>query len=724
MNYNKDIINKILNNKNRTDIVIQIKNTDFPSSKDFKIGTDYNAYIDDDLYITNDLQRKLCIDPFNNGSYSHIYYVNTNNILNSKDNFDYHFIFKHVKCAPGTEILQESDLRNKPYKYLGRKKDRIDTIVNLKIDKNKKIFKVNKISSNDAPIQNNSGQNINEFVLSGDVHNLLCKLNINQGQIRPVSPVTQIRPVSPVTQIRQVSPVSPVTQMRPVSPVSPVTQMRPVSPVSPVTQMRPVPQMRPVSPVSPVTQMRPVSPVSPVTQMRPVSPVSPVTQMRPVSPVTQIRPVSPVTQIRSVTPAPQVPQPSEVSPTIQFIETELKRLFNINIKLQTYQLMKSNFNLDSILPIRIIYESTNIQYNKNTYIKDTSTRVVACGSSNCVEYYILDNKKYVFRKTLSPVISDDIFESFYENLKHFILYVIIINYFKKIKIIPKPIGMGLYKSNSSNYFGMLMEGGNNSVEDFFNININKIQNSNSNSNLKRSFFKILEGICATIYKDLYILNSRPEILQFKHNDLKSLNIILLNKNPLLIDFGLSCFKIMGIDFICPHLIEYRSTRLQNNPYINVIYDMITLIYFMYQFLNPKFTSSDILNNFFNIDESFILSKKLVDIYIQNEPNLSSRMFIFFKICSDNFKTQYQILSEIIVRTMEVLNTNFILSKDFIPTSQNKQKYINSVIINPPNLLFNKLGITSLKQIEKFKYKYLKYKNKYLKLQAEAEAKYI
>jgi hypothetical protein len=378
--------------------------------------------------------------------------------------------------------------------------------------------------------------------------------------------------------------------------------------------------------------------------------------------------------------------PIETSQIIPFIEEQLKTIFNIHIKLKDYNTMKTEFNITSrekILPDSIIYTYNNIIYKGIKY-DFNETYTDNCGGFNCIKDYTLNNNKFIFRYSdhLTPSQPDILFKSFYENLKHFILYIIVKHYFNNIKIIPKPIGMFFYMRDNVDSFGMLMEGGKYSFQDFMDKN----KQTKTNVEEQKKYFKFLEGICAQIYNDLYILNSKPDIFQFKHNDLKPGNIVFSNTLivkdtiPLIIDFGLSIFKIGSFEFICPENIcrGYNSTKLQDKSYKNAIYDLITVLFVIYKTYIISYKMSNIYEIFFNL---------------QDTQNIFHNQNIFdtVKNLSEQFNTQYQRFSE-----------QFVL----------KYKDIKDI---KPKDLYLALGITTLKARTKFEQKYLKYKSKYLQL---------
>jgi hypothetical protein len=343
---------------------------------------------------------------------------------------------------------------------------------------------------------------------------------------------------------------------------------------------------------------------------------------------------------------------------LPFVEEKLKTLFNINIKLETYEQMfekfKTNFQtfFKTVLPIPFQYNVNSILYNGKTYTKErTQSNEIKCGTYNCIESYRLysldrldrlDSKLYILRylniknkdqqeqQYLQDYIKN-IFDSFYENLKHFILYIINTNLFSSKQIVPKPFGMFPFYKDGKYTFGILMEGGENTLSD--DIVSNKVEYLQNPSKLN-----FLELMCAKIYESLFLLNSNPTIIQFRHNDLKTNNIILLKGEPLLIDFGLSIFIIDGIEFTCsvcdePIIKEKvgNSTEINiKNTYNNVIYDIAVLIYDIYTKLIQQISPDE--------TKLKILKEHFLNLYYKRNTNIFTKnMFYFFKNLSNSFK---------------------------------------------------------------------------------------
>lgn len=116
--------------------------------------------------------------------------------------------------------------------------------------------------------------------------------------------------------------------------------------------------------------------------------------------------------------------------------------------------------------------------------------------------------------------------SFYENLKHIILYILIRIYIpKKIKLIPKIIKIGhIQAPKNKGYIVVIMEYGGN----FFKPTNWPIQQ--------------IETFIYSVYKGLELLNGLN--IHFRHGDLKNTNILVSSTNkPIIIDFGFTEFEL-------------------------------------------------------------------------------------------------------------------------------------------------------------------------------------
>ena len=292
------------------------------------------------------------------------------------------------------------------------------------------------------------------------------------------------------------------------------------------------------------------------------------------------------------------------------ITDDLLIFFNINFDLNainpdgmnsSYDIMKSVFN--NTIKIKNISEiiintltidlNNNITFMDNSIIPSNNTDfkyidTIGEGSYNKVSKYISNNNDYIFREYKDQ---NNLFECFYENLKHLILYIIICRYISMIKIIPKPIAMCVYNGvltkKHNTYIGFISESG---KYDFYTY-MNKISQRDS----LRIFFNI--------YKDLYNINNIPNMeLCFIHNDMKPANVVITSLNfPLLIDFGLSSFKINDISFYEAYYEtgKFNNKNILNNRMYSLLCDSIVFLYNM-NYYNFSYNIIDDINSIYNI----------------------------------------------------------------------------------------------------------------------------
>ena len=370
------------------------------------------------------------------------------------------------------------------------------------------------------------------------------------------------------------------------------------------------------------------------------------------------------------------------------IEIDLLDFFNISIKLDTYENMKKTFSKDSMKNTFYTEPGNNeLIFNENG--KDTIytfDRVIGHGSFNKVDRYVMNGKNYILRQNInvSTNIDNIIFNTFYENLKHIILFIIMCRYNRQIKMIPRPSGMGWYsvsKSVPTESICFLSEAG---KYDFFNY-----LKDNYNEQLE------IEKICFQIYRDLYTINTVPSMnLCFKHCDLKPENIVLTQSNyPLIIDFGFSIFKIDDIDFIRPNIGNITDTFkffsiYSTDNFLNAMSDFVILLYLIIYRLKIQ-----------------IFDYKCKDIIICDDIIYS----IFDAIHNIPLYSKYKDKEGFIhyIMIYNILYTDSIIQKNKYKLTP--YKFLNFLAIN---------GKDRKEYNERIYYKkYMKYKIKYLKLQS-------
>jgi len=322
----------------------------------------------------------------------------------------------------------------------------------------------------------------------------------------------------------------------------------------------------------------------------------------------------------------------------------------------------------SIEDDKLLFTDTSV--NPPQKITFTFVDNLSSGADNTVKKYTYNNKSYIFREYKRKGYFNELFICFYENLKHLILYIVMCRYNRKLKIIPQPFGMGIYP-NTDYYtrlegsvpsnIGFITESGKSDLIEYLNTQPNE---------------HLIQMISYQIYKELFTINNILDMnLCFMHDDIKADNIVLTDDNyPLLIDFGLSTFKIDNIIFGYGH---HRCDR-----YYNLASEFFI---FLYNINYHIFTFN------ISLDERCIYNKntfiKLIKIIQGSAFNVSTLRI--YGILSDNFSKDINIFAGYIY--------------ELTPTDLLEQMMIEPV-----------LSIQYEREI--FYKKYLKYKQKYLQLQ--------
>lgn len=387
------------------------------------------------------------------------------------------------------------------------------------------------------------------------------------------------------------------------------------------------------------------------------------------------------------------------------IENELKK-FGLDIKLGTLEELKKEFIKIIMNPLKLATfkdvvvdsdGSSSIEFNRVrsdgsierkifTYKKHLSS-----GSFNKTDIYedrtTSNFKEYIFRSSkIGTTISQQFF-SFYENLKHIVLYIIIRKRLGNIKFIPQPYHFGLKRGATGNItLYMIMEKGKSTLDDYIETS------TLSTLDIKKLVF--------SIYYNLYELSNlcihdkdTTTLLKFKHGDFKCNNLVVSEKGaPLIIDFGFSRFTIFSrvsptdsgksIDFeSCESPGVYYPTL---NGY-NVIHDMLQLIA-SFNFIKKSGFKPFTILKFINNKNSNILDTDVITTIINSNYGYNAinllHLFSFFY-------------------------TDFNLIKN------TSKKY--TIEITPSELAYN-IDLTLADRItDEFEKKYKKYKMKYLNL---------
>jgi len=406
------------------------------------------------------------------------------------------------------------------------------------------------------------------------------------------------------------------------------------------------------------------------------------------------------------------------------IEFELKKFGLKDIKLGSYSDMESQFkrllvNPQSFATFKdgvIVDPSGNksVEYEKLNPNGTTERKIftfkktLSSGSFNKTEIYTekilyktgihesgITEKEYIFRSSINTSVNQ--FKSFYENLKHIILYVLLRKYLNNLKFIPQPYYFGLKKNlDGTIIIYMIMEKGENTLDDYFAK--------------PEVTFDEIKKIIFSIYADLYDLNSISfhdnSKLNFKHNDLKCNNaVISVKKTPLLIDFGLSMFRLKDIRRGEIKFISCESgirSRYYDDNNKNIVHDMFHLISSLNFISKPGLRAFDVLKFTQNIGSN-----------IFDTPNITNIINTIY-----NTKLLFGVIPGGIQRI-----TDYDLFRLFYDTFNLDDPRISDLMrtnnfninITPEQLAINIDLRIGDRIIDRFENKYLKYKQKYLKL---------
>jgi hypothetical protein len=455
-----------------------------------------------------------------------------------------------------------------------------------------------------------------------------------------------------------------------------------------------------------------------------------------------------------------------MSEIIKYIDNELFK-FNLNFTVKDFNGTLKDFDNETSRPDQSIYTFTkngnNYIYSvKGSFIKGTIdysntqwegefefVKELTSGSYNKVSLYKFKGKDYILREASSDPKSklDSItqqFFSFYENLKHLILYILIKKEIGNVKLIPIPYLIGLYDGGGPNIKSiMIMEKGAGTLSDYFEHLINKEQRDEYalNSKLVPIYPKSIAQIkiyLLNIYHYLYLIDTILKI-NFKHNDLKCNNIVVSDSRtyaPLIIDFGYSEFIINGIryDNNQRHIedekqivknskgLEFDYLETKENPY-NIVHDFIQLISSLYfiqvlDYERTYLTGSD-KYKLIEFDDFFTFVDN-IGSNIMDSKNLKNYLkFIYIKFIEKNQGvTKKEINPEDFPKLYKLFYDHISSDiHDYIslhPKVSDSDEFKMTVNINPYKLAHN-LGLKF--HIFEFEYeqKYLKYKMKYMKL---------
>jgi hypothetical protein len=372
----------------------------------------------------------------------------------------------------------------------------------------------------------------------------------------------------------------------------------------------------------------------------------------------------------------------------------------------------------------------NITFDNGKIYYYTPTAMFnASGTFNEILLYSDDstNKKYVIKQNkkndLTAITNREVkrflktlhtIKSFYENLKHIILTILITNTYGEIKLMPKIYDIGYIqpepdlprpgniKSGIGGTICIVME-----YQEVLTDSIGYGKKLNSQAKLNKFIY--------SVYKALELINSIQPLVHFRHGDLKFNNILISEDNkPIIIDFGLSEFELDS-------KLKFKST----NKILNYWND--------YECLHPNFKIK--LQQFGVVKYSKPLEKILDMLNSTNDMmflllSLKAQIgdayaFIFKYSSGKKYFISGTSVNEIATSMYgpdatfkNFYNVNLIDNLEFyeLTEADNLIPQINlpTTLPTDPNfILTNPSDIDDL--FAKYNIKYLKYKQKYLKL---------
>jgi hypothetical protein len=312
-------------------------------------------------------------------------------------------------------------------------------------------------------------------------------------------------------------------------------------------------------------------------------------------------------------------------------------------------------------------------------------------------------KEFIIKRTNTPDMDGER-ESFYENMKHLILYILIRKYIGKLKFIPQIYHLGiLRKSKNDISIICIMEKGNFILGDY----INTVP------------FIDTQKVFLKIYNSLFIIEDKLK-MNFKHNDFKENNILVSSDGkPLLIDFGFCEFKIDTISF---HTLTHKShENFDSTNYFgyNIIHDIIQLLTSLYNIPGARFCPYDIFKFVKNRNTNILdvavliqyLNSKFPVVYTDSDGRFNK---------SVKFSSPIHLLPDLELQYFKKMFLTFYDKGKYDLVNDQVINYLllgKSIFITPTELAYN-IGIplpSDDDSFGNFEEKYKKYKMKYLKL---------
>lgn len=323
------------------------------------------------------------------------------------------------------------------------------------------------------------------------------------------------------------------------------------------------------------------------------------------------------------------------------------------------------------------------------------------------QYVIKQNKKQDYDEYVYPQIKKfqkilDRIKSFYENLKHIILTILITNTYQDLKLMPKIYDIGYIQeepelprppnTTSSSVGGTIFI-----VMEYEKTLDDEIEN-NIKNNIKLDIQKINKYLYS-VYKGLELINSITPPIHFRHGDLKANNLLITEDfKPVMIDFGFCEFEIDSrIKFKSSYKItnywNFYQHFYQHKYEININNEAMRLAKPRDQILDMLNSTHDMFQLIYSL--LFIMGNDYSEIFASNTQikyflNVSS-----IKSIKKNFLMTYQ------MDLLEYINEYKLVEADGL-----KQ------FISLDSISFNQMDLFA-----KYNFKYIKYKKKYLELKA-------
>jgi hypothetical protein len=381
----------------------------------------------------------------------------------------------------------------------------------------------------------------------------------------------------------------------------------------------------------------------------------------------------------------------------------IKKYYNhivsdISLLIETVGIFEGN---DEVLTYKRKKYSGEEEIKQYEYIKYLNR-----GGNNTILLYKDENRKeYIVRKSINTdgaISSNSQYLSFYENIKHLILYILIRKFIGNIKLVPQPYHLGFrILPHSKIEVLMVMEKANLNLEEFI-------------ANPETPIEEIRE-IFLKIYQEYYLLNNLR--INFKHNDFKCNNILLTDtKSPMIIDFGNSTFTITDREKNIEFKSNSEDSHFNYNPETfsgyGIIHDMLQLITSTH-FVNRVGFNPYTIFTFVNNLGSNILDGNITKCFLENYlPRIEPKKYFHYFYNDVDFSPSINLQPEFLADKVEPGVTVFITPEELAHNLNIKLKSNEELFDNYEKKYFIK---DLHKNFNPYKAKYLKYKYKYINL---------